>query len=325
MRKYLSSFSPAILIFFTTLLVYLLVWSGRHYSIDGIVMFEYAKALLFQRSFIMDPPVYWADQNIVTSVWSLGQTLVYMPILLALSILFPTNQIYRQIPFNPHNPYNPLLLENSPYRIASLIHPFVTSLTAALVYILGRRLGLSKKAACAAALIFGLASPAAAYARYDFAQPLASLFLLTGITVLSSSRTNRLAVRFLTGLLAGLTILTRPEMVVIAGIPVGLMILWEIYQEGYHRQGKWMDGVFQLGAFIAPLTAILVFLLFANQQRFGSPLKSGFATDEFIFEPARVLIGLAGLLFSPARGLLFFFPLCVLAPPGLAAISADFQ
>ena len=141
-------------------------------------MFEYAKTLLFQRSFLIDPPIFWANLEIRTSVWSLGLTLVYLPILAMLSSLFPGNMLFRQIPNDPHNPYHPLLLENTPYRYASLIHPVLTALTATLVYVLSRQLGLSKKGAWAAALIFGLASPAATYAKYDFAQPLVSLLLL---------------------------------------------------------------------------------------------------------------------------------------------------
>jgi hypothetical protein len=98
------------LIFTTCVLAYLLFWSGKHYSIDGIVMFEYAKSLLFQGSSHIDPPIYWANQEIRTSVWSLGQTLVYMPILLALASIFLGNVIYRQIPYDPHNPYYPMLM-----------------------------------------------------------------------------------------------------------------------------------------------------------------------------------------------------------------------
>jgi hypothetical protein len=301
------------LIFTTCLLAYLLFWSGKHYSIDGIVMFEYAKSLLFQGSFHIDPPIYWANQEIRTSVWSLGQTLVYMPILFVLSRLFPGNEIYRQIPYDPHNPYYPLLMENTAYRYASLVQPVITALAAGLVYVLSRQLGLSKKGAWAAALIFGLASPAAAYAKYDFSQPLVSLFLLAAVVLYIRNRPQKAFLSFANGLMLGLVILTRPEMIAIAGLPLILVAFWDSQSKAEAMGGFSIRRFSSLLWFALPLGFCLMFLLAANNARFGAPFSSGFSVTDFNFKIGQVIQGLIGIVASPARGILIFFPLSLLA------------
>jgi hypothetical protein len=307
---------PLILIFVTCLAAYLLFWSGKHYSIDGIVMFEYAKALLFQHSFQMDPPIFWANLDIRTSVWSIGLTFAYLPYLLAFSTLFPGNALYHQIPYDPHNPYNPLLLENTPYRYASLIHPLITALTAVLVYVLARQVGLTRRSACSAALIFGLASPAAPYAKYDFAQPLVSLLLLAAVISYLWSRNQKPISLVLTGLLLGLTILTRPEMAVIAGLPLGLLILWTRSSPDRAIGASWSEQASRLLAFTIPSLAFILLLLAANQQRFGDPFSNGFMPINFNFGIDPLLTGLIGTVISPARGILYFFPPSLLSALG---------
>ena len=308
------------LIFSTCLAVYLLFWSGRHYSIDGIVMFEYAKPLLFQRSFQMSPPVYWVDQEITVSTWSIGMTLVYIPVLAVLAAVFPGNLLYRQIPYDPHNPYYPLLLENSPYRYASLIHLLLTAATAALVYILAQQLKLSRRASAAAALVFGLASPAAPYARYDFAQPLVSLCLVLTIILFLQARRGSLWFLAATGLALGITILVRTEMALVAGVPVCLAVLWEALFHANARQWSWRSRLLRLLAYALPLIAMLLLILLLNIQRFGSPLNTGYSTGYFFFAPLRLMTSVSGILFSPAWGLICFFPLTILAVVGLCQI-----
>lgn len=302
-----------VLIFVTCISAYLLFWSGKHYSIDGIVMFEYAKALLFQHSFHLSPPIFWANQEIRISVWSLGLTLTYLPYLHVFSVLFPGNILYRQVPYDPHNPYNPLLLENSPYRYASLIHPLITALTAILVYALARKMGLSKNYALSAALIFGLASPAAPYAKYDYSQPLVSLLLIAAVVAYLWGRSKKPILMSLTGFLLGLTILTRPEMSVIAGVAFCFLVFWTQWREEYSRGEAWKHRFARLLSFAIPLFATLLLLLIANEQRFGSPFSTGFSSGSFNLDAYRMIAGVIGTIFSPARGILFFFPLTFLA------------
>jgi hypothetical protein len=204
-------------IFLTCFGTYLLFWSGHHYSLDGIVMFEYAKALLFQHSRVMEPPVVW-DKIYRVSIWPIGQTIFYIPILAILSatILHGDASIL-QVPYKSGDPYFLKLLDNQAYKYASLSIPVITAISALLVFVLAIQSGLSKKKAAAAALIFGIASPAAVYARFDFAQPLASLLLLLAIVSLIQHTHKSFWGLLLSGFCMGLAFLTRPETILYTG------------------------------------------------------------------------------------------------------------
>ena len=154
---------------------YPLILGGHHYSIDGIVMFQTAKRLFFHRSLVLDPSVLWGATVIRASKWSLGLTLAYLPLLALASPLFYWVPSLQEIPYNPSLPYNPALYSNLPYLLCSWLNPLITAITGCLVFRLARLLGLTPRWAVAAALAYGVASPAAAYARFDFAQPLAGL------------------------------------------------------------------------------------------------------------------------------------------------------
>ena len=178
------------LIFLTCSVVYFIFWSGHHYSVDGVVMFEYAKALLFKGSLFIDPPLIWGTR-FVTSKWPIGLSILYMPVLAILaSTVFRGDPHIFTIPNDPSSVYSSSLFFNRPYMYSAWINPLVTALTAVLVFSLGLSLGLTKRQSCIAALIFGLFSPAAAYARFDFAQPLASLLLLAAVLFFTQARNS---------------------------------------------------------------------------------------------------------------------------------------
>jgi Dolichyl-phosphate-mannose-protein mannosyltransferase len=302
-------------IFATCLLTYALFWSGHQYSIDGIVMFQYAKALAFQHSFQMDPPVRWGA-DIPVSKWPLGLTLLYLPVLAFLSVTFLAGDKWiRKAPYNPQLHHHPGLLENEAYKYSSFVNPLITAGTAVLLYALCRELGFSQKKAVLAALVFGLVSPAAAYAKYDYAQPLAALLLLMAIWFLLRSRRVGRQALLLSGFWLGLAVLARPEMALAPGLVlVGAALL---------RSGKpdRMASIFAGGrlldlvVFVCPLGVFLVVNQVLNAYRFGSLLSLGYQ-PEFALDMRMIGLALLGNFFSPGRGLLFFFPLSLLSLPG---------
>ena len=95
---------------------YLLILGGHQYSIDGIVMFQSAKRLLFHHSLVLDPPVRWAG-DIHLSKWSVGMTLAYVPVLALWSPLFHWLPALQEIPWNPAVAYYPHLYQNLPYLL----------------------------------------------------------------------------------------------------------------------------------------------------------------------------------------------------------------
>src|SRR5205823_1591862 len=173
---------------------YLLILGGHQYSIDGIAMFQSAKALVFQHSWKLDPPIVWGRASVRVSGWPLGMTLAYVPLLLAWYPVFASFPGWRATPYNASVPFNPALYSNPAYLLCSILNPLITAATACLVFRAGRLLGLRRDLAVLAGLAYAFGSPAAAYARYDFAQPLATLTLIAAICgVLRTDATTRRA------------------------------------------------------------------------------------------------------------------------------------
>lgn len=314
-------------IFLTSMLWYLFFWSGHHYSIDGIVIFQYAKSLLFHGSFTMNPPVRWGI-DFTVSKWPIGLTLLYIPVLTILSsTVFKGNNIIKQIPFDPTVDYNFILLDNRLYRYSSFVNPVITATTAALLYLFCLQFGLSKKRAWAVALIFGIASPAAVYAKFDFAQPLASLFILIAMIFLIRVRNHGRTNLVIAGISLGLAILTRPEVVIFPGVAfITTAYLIQPAQPGTNNLFN-TQSFLNVLMFIVPMIGFVFLNQYINALRFGGWFSTGYTTsggDKFIFGIGRITKSLLGHLISPGRGLLIFFPLSFLSLIGcLTLIKRD--
>jgi hypothetical protein len=299
----------------------LLFWSGHHYSLDGIVMFEYAKALLFQHSFVMEPPVVWGGTYHV-SVWPIGQSLFYIPILALLSTTTSGLEPgLRQVLYLAGEPYYHPLLDNPAYTWASLAIPMLTAATAGLVYILGIQSGLSSRKAAAAALVWGLASPAAVYARFDYAQPLASCMLLLAVVLAIQSVWKTYPALLLAGLVMGLAILTRPETVLYGSPALLAVAIFTPARMAQTTRRNWVQPVIALLLLIGALVLVNQLI---NAQRFGSLLATGYQAsnrDTFLLKPAHMATGLSGNLVSPGRGILLFFPVSLLGSWGFWRIK----
>lgn len=309
-------------IFLTCLAVYLLFYSGNQYSIDGVFMFQSAKALLFQRSFQMDNPVVWSGLNMRVSTWPVGLTLVYVPVLALLDLtVFRGDPRIRQTPYDPRSPANPELLYNRVYAYAGVVNVVITALTAVVVYHCARRLGFSPRWSAGLALIFGLASPSAAYARYDFAQPLAGLLLASALLCLLAARSRGTLGLVLSGLLAGGSTLARPELALIAVPPFALAALFTPAPTPRRlpRPGQLLT---RAAAFGAPVLLFLLLSRLIDAARFGTPLSFGYSGgagmfDLFIWRLDHILGGVRAYLVSPGRSLFLHFPLALLSLVGI--------
>ena len=154
---------------------------------------------------------------------------------------------------DPNILYNGALLVNRPYLYASLLHPVVTATTAALLFLVALELGLSKRKSSAIALVFGMFSPAAVYAKFDYAQSLASLLLLSAFLFLLLSRRQRAHIYLiLCGLSLGLAVLTRIEMVVTA-VPLFILCIYLLNRESVPRMSLTRPPVRLLLAFGSPV------------------------------------------------------------------------
>lgn len=308
-----------LLIFITCLCLYIVFWNGIQVSVDGIVMFQYAKSLLFNRSVVMEPPVLWGIEFSV-SRWPIGLTLAYIPFLALFSLIpgirSPQFFIY---PYDPAIDFNSAYFNDYAYQFASLIQPMVTALTAVLVFSLGIEIGLSRKKSILAALIFGLASPAAVYTRFDYSQPLASFLMLASVVWLLRARNGKKTGLVLAGFLVGLSGMTRLEMLIIPGGLICLAAFLIPFRFESELKNKILEGFRNLALVVLPMSFGVINILIWNELRFGSWSSSGYwgRINSFVLDPVRNLTALLANLISPGRGIFIFFPLSILAVLGL--------
>lgn len=294
---------------------YLMILGGHHYSMDGIVIFQSAKQLLFQHSLALAPPVRW-ERDIPVSIYGIGMTLAYLPLLAIWWPLFDRWPDLKAIPYDPALAHNPALYANLPYLLCSVLNPIITAATGCLVFRMARLLGLGPAWALVAAGTYGLASPAAPYARYDFSQPLTGLALTAAAWgLLRAQRRGRLTTWTASGTCLACGVLTRPEVLALAP----WMAAWAWWQE---RDRDARAVALRVAAFLAPVVLAGGAYIWISWLKFGTVGKLGYAPARlYMVSPAHLLEGLAGLLVSPTRGLLVFFPLSALAVFGLRQLG----
>lgn len=307
---------------------YMLFFSGHFYSIDGMIMFQYAKSVLFHGAYRMDPPVYWGH-NFPISRWPMGLTLFYMPFLWIFTLLPFGGDSFKNIPYDPNNATNPLLYFDRAYRFAAVLQPLIAATTAVLVYILCQQMGISRRKAAIAALVFGLASPAAAYARYDFAQPLAGLWMIAALVVMIWAWGRKPIFMLFVGLFISAGTLTRMEIMFFEGIPLLLMAYFAGSRDGDKgSEKKWLrlfsiQGLKNLFWISLPLLGTAILILYFNVQRFGNWKDVGYNDpnyDRFILNLAFITRSMIGHLVSPGRGVLLFFPISIFSLVGMFTV-----
>jgi hypothetical protein len=185
--------------------------------------------------------------------------------------------------------------------IIAALNLVVTALTGWLLFHLTRLAGFGPRPAALTALVWGLFTPALAYSRFLFTEPLAALGLV--VTYLASLRFPG----WMGGLGAGLGLsfaaLARPAA--LALVPALLPLV------GARKPGRLVG--FGLG-----LLPGGVGLGLYNAVRFGDPLQSGLSPIETFSTP--LWVGIPGLLWSPGRGLLFFAPAVLVGLAGFPLI-----
>jgi hypothetical protein len=179
--------------------------------------------------------------------------------------------------------------------IASLLLPAVfTAMTAGLVALISLRLGSSVSGARLAALTYACGTIALAYARTFYAEPLLALLTAAAILTALDGSPRQIVYAALCSMLA---VLAKPT-----GVLVGLVIA--VYLLAKTRSWK-LSLIPALGTFVG----LLLYCLY-NDMRFGHPLMFG---QPWSFQLHAIPEGLAGLLLSPGRGLVWYCPAMVLS------------
>ncbi len=182
-------------------------------------------------------------------------------------------------------------------------------------YLLG--LGLSAGWSAAVALVFGLATPAFAYAGAYYSHMISAAGLF-GAFLLARTPAARPARLALCGFLLGLAVICEYSVVPMAG---ALFVF-----AGYRL---WRDGAWIKLAWVAlPAGLVGLGLMAYNNTVYGGPFKLGYEFSElwatqhqtgFMSLSLPTWEAMWGITFSPFRGLFVLSPVLLLGLPGLAA------
>ncbi len=214
-------------------------------------------------------------------------------------------------------------------QTALLLNPLLTAWTGGLLYRAGMRLGWPRAVAGLVALVFGLATLAWPYSQTFFSDPVAGWGLFGALYgLLAFSQTRRKRYLFLAGLAWGLAYLARSvNLVTLPFYALALAaILWERDRATRDPQGPWLSRFSTLVtlrwrvwvAFGLPVLAAGLTSLWWNWLRYGSLWETGYLAEESFSGPWA--FGVFGLLLGPARGLLWYSPVLLLAIPGARAL-----
>jgi hypothetical protein len=207
-----------------------------------------------------------------------------------------------------------------------LFNALVTAATGALLLGYLQALGYSTRVALVAALTFGLATLAWPYAKSLFSDPLAGLCLLAAaLALLRYRQTGRASFAFWAGLALAVAVAARYANAAV--IPLfGLLLIKYQISNGKSPVPKGHD-VSHLNslishlrgwiAFGAPLAAAALGIALYNLARYGDPLNTGYLPEENF--GGVWWQGLVGLLVSPGRGLFLYAPVVLLALPAAPA------
>ncbi|QDU68762.1 hypothetical protein [Engelhardtia mirabilis] len=217
--------------------------------------------------------------------------------------------------------------------------PLCGALTCLLLFLIARRISVTRRMAVLAALGYGLCTFAWPQARDNLSDVQATFLLAVCVhlhlrvreSFWQFERPARWVLASL-GFAAGAMVLTRvltaPVALVLALALAWIVIagrkrMWSNPLLGGQAGGKRaaMDMVW----FAVPAALAAAVLLWANLARFGNPLESGYgaAVGSGTFFSYPPLLGLAGVTIAPGKGALWMAPALLLAPIGLWRLRDD--
>jgi len=266
-----------------TALIYLAFLPPGIYSIDGNSMLAVAESIVTRHNLTVPVGLGIPGRDgLVYSSWYPLQSLLAVPfvaVALLISRLF-------------HVPLHFIAA-----AFAGVLPALFTAATVSLVALISLQLGSTLQGARRAALCFAAGTIAMVYARTFYAEPLLSLLVAGGIYLVfvRSPRTILFA-----AVLALLAILAKPTGILLGPALSSYLLLRKCPAR----------------LALAPATGggfgLLLYFLY-NLFRFGNPLTFG---QPWIFSLTAVPYGVAGLLFSTGRGLLWYSPAVLLAALG---------
>jgi len=292
--------------------VYLLTFSGRITSSDGLSMFAVTESVMKRGDVSTD------------QMWTFfGQK----------SAPAPDGETYSKYGYG-------VSLLAAPLYVIALYAPFfgLMSLTVlssaiavafagAMLYLAARRLNFSVAVALVTTLLFGLATPAWVYAKEFWSEPFALAALFAAFYFLLAYRAERrLSQAVVAGIFLGMAIAIRTTNMLLLPLYVWYAF-WmpnqsepkpknqkrktNVQTSKSNRRMDWRGALW----FAIPTLGFALTIFFYNQIRFGNPLTTGYRADENFSN--NIFLGAYGLLFSPGKGLFVYAPFLAALPFGV--------
>ncbi len=274
--------------------IYLLTYSGRFHSSDGQAMFAVTESLVRRGDDDINQLLWMGQQQ---GTYGMDGEL-YCRKGIATSLLsLPLAWLGLVVPFW------------GLVQTTLLFNTFVTALTGVFVYLYVNRLGYSARTSLGLSLVFGLATLAWPYAKYDFSDPLAGLGLFAAAYLLLRYRdSGKASDAFWAGAGLGLAVATRYANLIILPL-FGLLLLAYMARDKERKMRATL--LSPILAFTLPLTITAFLLGGYNYARYGNPLQTGYLPQEKFSTPW--LEGISGLLVSPGRGLFLYAPVLLVS------------
>jgi hypothetical protein len=206
-----------------------------------------------------------------------------------------------------------------------LVNSFIITLTSLVIFCFSLEIYSSKKIAFLLGLIFTVCSFILPYNTSLFPQPLHSLLIITAAFFIVKSlhfhssflcsydilkidnQKKSLFFASLGGIFLGLSVFAQPtSIIVIPGF-----VVYSIFSMRHNKKS--------MISFLLTLSIVLFFMGLVNYIRFGSFTEFGYGSyfGTFSYNAYGGKTGLIGLLASPGKGLIFYFPVVILLPLAL--------
>ncbi|MFB3895515.1 MAG: ArnT family glycosyltransferase [bacterium] len=283
----------SILVFFLFFSVYLLLFGrAQEYSYaDGSLMFNVTKSIVEDGSFKSRVPGYYrGDVYLAYSKYGLGFSVITVPFYLVTKCLA--------------NLIEPQAIDIITRFAPMLANVFITAVTCVVLFLFAFRLFRKRYIAFFIALLYGFATLAWPYSRYDFSEPLTGLCLLLAIyTLVLYQQTKKIFWLTLSSIAISYAIFTRIIELVIV-LPWLLFLIWYLKKDRIPANLKLISSI------LVPFIITILLFFWYNYYRFGNILVTGYEED--IYRSRAFLnsfmIGIYGLLFSPGKGIFWYSP-----------------
>jgi hypothetical protein len=268
-------------------LIYLAFLPPGIYSIDGNSMLAVAESAVSHHNLTVPAGLGVPGRDgQIYSTWYPLQSLLAVPLVMISS--FASRMLHVPVHFLAAG-------------LAGVMPVVFTAATVALVALISLQLGSTLQGARRAALCFAAGTIALVYARTFYAEPLLTLLVAAGV-YLVFVRSKRAIL--LAAVVALLALLAKPAGILLAPALSAYLLLKKTPPR------------------LALLPAVgggLGFFLYSlyNLFRFGNPLTFG---QPWAFSVAALPQGVAGLLFSPGRGIIWYCPAVLLAIPAFRKV-----